>query len=314
MSYQYLVTGARGFVGSAIAARLHAEGAGVCGLCRRNSALEFPVTVLPDMADRAVLADQLAGVDVVIHCAARVHIMRDSVDNPLAEFLAVNRDLTESLARQAAEAGVKRFVFLSSIKVNGETTSGGDPFRPSDEPGPSDPYGISKKEAEDVLHEIARTTGMEVVIIRSPLVYGPGVKGNFESLLKLSDSGVPIPLKAVRNKRSMVFLGNLVDFVIHCSRAPLAANETFTISDGRDVSTAELVAMIREAMGRPHRLLPVPVVLFRLAGALTGKSAAFDRLVGSLQVDSSKASTVLGWAPPYSVEQGIAATVDDFQR
>lgn len=314
MSYQYLVTGASGFVGSAIASKLHRSGASVCGVCRHNAELGFPVAVLPSLEDRAAVGEQLVGVEVVIHCAARVHVMRDVVTDPLAEFRSVNRDLTGSLARQAAEAGVKRFVFLSSIKVNGESTSASSPFRPDDDVQPVDPYGVSKREAEEVLRQIGRDTGMEIVIIRPPLVYGPEVKGNFKSLLKLSDSGIPIPLKAVKNKRSMVYLGNLVDFVIHCSIAGSAANETFLISDGRDVSTGELVMMIRAAMGRPPRLLSVPAFLFRLAGRVTGKSAAVDRLVGSLQVDSSKVNTLLGWSPPYSVEQGIEATVDRFRR
>lgn len=248
------------------------------------------------------------GVDVVVHCAARAHVMHDELANPLTEYRRVNVQGTENLARQAAAAGVRRFVFISSVKVNGEATQPGQPFTPADAPAPQDDYGLSKHEAEQALWQVARDTGMEVVIIRPPLVYGPGVKGNFARMVQWVRQGVPLPLGAVHNRRSLVALDNLVDFITLCAspeRSPQAANQTFLVSDGDDVSTTELLRRVAHAYGVPVRLLPVPVGLMRGAARLLGKTAVADRLLGSLQVDASKARDLLGWTPPVTMHEQL---------
>jgi UDP-glucose 4-epimerase len=247
------------------------------------------------------------GCDAVVHLAARVHVMRDSAADPLAAFRAVNVDGTLNLARQAAAAGVKRFVFLSSIKVNGEGSE--VPYLESDSPAPLDPYAISKWEAEQGLREIAAQTGMEVVILRPPLVYGPGVKANFARLIRAVERGWPLPLGAIDNRRSLLFLGNLVDAIRLCLEHPAAANRTYLLSDGEDVSSAELVRRLAKAMGKPARLLPVPAWAFGLAGRLLGRRQEVARLLGSLTVDSSAIRRELGWVPPYTLDQGLALTV-----
>jgi nucleoside-diphosphate-sugar epimerase len=236
--------------------------------------------------------------------------MRDEVADPLAEFREVNVEGTLNLAKQAVAAGVKRFVFISSIGVHGLNSL--RPFKETDSEAPHDAYAISKYEAEQGLRKLANDTGLEVVIIRPPLVYGGAAPGNFRSLINLASKPIPLPFASVNNKRSMVYVGNLVDLIVRCIHYPSAANETFLVSDGDDVSLRSLLTMMRSAMGRSARLVPVPVGLFKLAGALTGKRGIVDRLVGDLQVDSSKVRTFLGWVPPYTVEQGIAATVADF--
>lgn len=254
----------------------------------------------------------LIGVSVVIHSAARVHVMNDESLNPLEKFREVNTKGTLSLARQAVHAGVKRFIFISSIKVNGESTVNGGLFSSRDEYQPEDPYGISKAEAEAGLLLIAKETGMEVVIIRPTLVYGSGVKGNFLNLLKLSELPIPLPFGLINNMRSMIYLDNLVDLIITCIDHPKAANRVFLASDGDDLSLARLLSLMRQAMNKSPFLLPIPSFLFNLLGKLFGKSELVDRLIGNLQVDSGDAKTLLGWQPPYTVEQGIKATVDDF--
>lgn len=312
-SQRILVTGASGFVGNRLVNELGAAGHGVRAVGRKS---------LLNLTDDFVLVDDinagtdwtgaLIGVGQVIHAAARVHVMSEVAADPLAEFRAVNVDGTLNLARQAAAAGVRRFVFISSIKVNGEQTDNRPAFAPDDSPSPEDPYGISKFEAEAGLQKIAAETGMEVVIIRPPLVYGPGVKGNFRSLLKLASLPVPLPLGAIDNHRSLVFLGNLVDFIIHASQHPAAANQVFLVSDDRDMSTSELLGCMRVAMGRRPLLLPVPGRLLWRCTELIGRGAIGQRLFGSLQLDVSKNKQLLDWTPPYTVEQGIAETVKDF--
>jgi nucleoside-diphosphate-sugar epimerase len=250
-------------------------------------------------------AAALPEVDVVIHLAARVHVMNDNTTDPLAAFRQVNTQGTLNLARQAAIAGVKRFVFISSVKVNGELTQPGRPFSESDAPHPQDAYGVSKHEAELGLRLIAAETGMEVVIIRPPLVYGPGVKANFAALMRAVQRGWPLPLGAVHNQRSLVALDNLVNFIITCITHPKAANQTFLVSDGQDLSTTELVHGMARAAGVPTRLLPVPVWALQTGAKLLGKGDAVQRLCGNLQVDISKARTLLGWVPPVSVEDGL---------
>lgn len=246
------------------------------------------------------------GMNVVIHVAARTHIMKDDVTDPLAEYRQVNVDGTLNLARQAAAGGVKRFIFISSIKVNGEQTQLGTPFTAEDTPAPDDAYGISKWEAEQGLQQLASETGMEVVIIRPPLVYGPGVKGNFASMTKLVAKGLPLPLGAIHNQRSLVAVDNLVDLIITCIDHPAAANQVFLAGDGQDLSTTELLRGVAQAMGKPARLIPVPSSLLMLGATLLGKKAVAQRLLGSLQVDISKARSLLGWEPPITVEEGLS--------
>jgi len=231
--------------------------------------------------------------------------MKDELADPLAEYRLVNVEGTLNLARQAAAAGIKRFIYISSIKVNGESTPLGKPFLSSDIPEPEDPYGVSKREAEQGLMQLAADTGMEVVIIRPPLVYGPGVKGNFATMIKLIDKGLPLPLGAVHNKRSLVGVDNLVDLIIRCIDHPAAANQVFLAGDGEDLSTTELLRGVANAMGKPARLIPVPVGLLQLSATLLGKEAVAQRLLGSLRVDITKTCELLDWRPPYTVEEGL---------
>ncbi len=247
----------------------------------------------------------LLNVASVVHCAARVHVMHDAAVDSLAAFRAVNVDGTMNLARQAATAGVKRFVFISSVKVNGESTQPGTAFTEADNPNPQDAYGQSKHEAEQGLRQTALDTGMEVVIIRPPLVYGPGVKANFAALMRAVQRGWPLPLGAVHNQRSLVALDNLVDFIAVCRTHPQAANQTFLVSDGQDLSTTELIRGMAQAAGVPARLLPVPVWALQAGAKLLGKGDAVQRLCGNLQVDMSKATQLLGWVPPVSVDEGL---------
>ncbi len=301
-----LITGATGFVGQALCAEL----------ARRQMAYR-PVSRTPRPGHLAIgtidaatdWSDALAGIDVVMHLAARVHVMNESAADPLAAFRAMNVDAAVNLARQAARAGVRRFVFLSSIKVNGEETAPGKPFRASDAPNPEDPYGYSKLEAEQALLAIGAETGMEIVIIRPPLVYGPGVRANFASLMKWAAKPFPWPFGAVRNRRSLVFVGNLVDFMLLCSAHPAVGNRVFLVSDGADLSIGELIAKLSSAQGKKALMLPVPPVLLEGLAALLGRRAAARRLLGSLQVDIGETKATADWSPPYSVEQGLEATV-----
>jgi len=304
-----LVTGASGFVGTALCDEL-IERRFVVRAARRFAASPVEKAEMVGVGaidDKTDWAEALRDVDVVIHLAARVHVMKDVSTDPLAEFRKVNLHGTENLARQAASAGVKRLVYVSSIKVNGEGREG-VPYTEQDVAAAQDPYGISKWEAEQALHRVAQETGLEVVIVRPPLVYGPGVKGNFISLFKAIDKGLPLPLAGARNARSLVYVGNLVDALIACVTHPEAAEQTYLVSDGRAVSTAELVSGIAGALGRQDRSFYFPPqILHALAGVL-GKTAQVDRLFGSLQVDSGKLTQQLGWTPPYTLQQGLAET------
>jgi len=301
-----LITGYSGFVGNGVADKLK-NNYHLNLLGRKLSNLG--TTYIRNLDAISSYSDALESVDVVIHCAARVHIMDDTASDPLAQFMAVNTEGTLNLAKQAVVAGVKRFIFLSSIKVNGEAT-GDKPFVESmvnyDN---ADPYSLSKWRAEQGLLKLAKNTCMEVVIVRPPLVYGPNVKGNFSSIVQLVNRQVPLPLKLVTgNKRSLVALDNLVDFILLCAdykNTPQAANQTFVISDGEDVSTAELFRRVASAYGKKSRLFSFLPSLLRLGAKLLGKQDVADRLTGSLQVDSSKARALLGWKPVITMDEQL---------
>jgi nucleoside-diphosphate-sugar epimerase len=265
--------------------------------------------VVGDLADAPDLRAALTGIDAVIHLAGRAHVMRETAADSEGAFQRANVAATRRLAEQAVGAGVRRFVFLSSVKVNGERTVE-QPFTETDPPTPGDAYGRSKWAAEQALHGIAAVTGLEVAVIRPPLVYGPGVKANFLRLLRLVERGVPLPLGSVRNRRSLMGVWNLCDLVMACVTHPGAAGETFLASDQEDLSTPDLIRAVATALGRPARLVPFPVGLLRVAGRLLGQGDAVERLVGSLQVDSAKATRVLGWTPPVSIEEGLRRTVE----
>ena len=304
------MTGASGFVGQALCAELLRHGYFVRGAVRQvegRAALQGEPVVVGAINAATDWTAALGGCDVVVHLAARVHVMDDKAVDPLAEFRETNTEGTLNLVRQAAQAGVKRFVFISSIKVNGEGRDAA--YLESDTPAPADPYAISKWEAEQGLQGIAADTGLEVVVLRPPLVYGPGVKANFLRLMQLVQKGWPLPLGAIRNRRSLLYLGNFVDAIRLCAEHPAAAGQTFLLDDGEPVSTRVLIRAVAQAMGRPARLFAVPARLLELAGALLGKRAAVDRLTGSLWVDSSPIRVRLGWTPPFSMTEGLAATV-----
>ncbi|WP_083280504.1 UDP-glucose 4-epimerase family protein [Pseudomonas citronellolis] len=307
-----LLTGATGFVGrgvlEAFAAipELHLAVA-----VRSRLSGEFPGVEVHSIDGLSATQDwtsALAGVDVVVHAAARVHVMRETAGDPLAEFRAVNVEGTLNLARQAAAAGVRRFIFISSIKVNGESTPPGRPFRAEDVPAPADPYGQSKLEAERALSRLAEERAMEWVVIRPPLIYGPGVGANFASLMRAVQRQLPLPFARVRNQRSLVARDNLVDLLRVCLEHERAANQIFLVSDDHDLSSAELCRHLAMALGVRPRLLPVPVALLQGLAALFGRGAQAQRVLGSLQVDIGKTRELLGWRPPVSVDQALAAT------
>ena len=317
-SDMYLITGATGFVGSSLIRRLIADESLVVAAVRvkpENWTLRCAVLEIGDFSAGSKLSFALAGVHSVVHTAARVHIMNDKSADALSEFRKVNVAGTMNLARQAALAGVKRFIFISSIKVNGEQTNIGRPFTAGQIPAPSDPYGVSKYEAEMGLRALSEETGMEVVIIRSPLVYGPGVKANFLSIMKWLELGVPLPLGGMtKNLRSFVFLDNLVDLIVTCISHPAAANQTFLVSDDKDLSTTALLEKMAIVMGRPSRLFAVPAILISLGARLIGMPDISQRLSGSLQVEIKKTKDLLGWSPPVSMDEGLRQTAEHFLR
>lgn len=315
MTSTVLLTGATGFVGRAVLSSLVARADRVRAAVRCASALDARVATFQiDALDGDTQWQAgLEGVEVVIHSAARVHVMNDKEADPLSAFRRVNVEGTLNLARQAAAAGVRRFIFISSIKVNGEGTPVGRPYRADDVPAPADPYGVSKMEAEQGLRVLAEQTGLEVVIIRPVLVYGPGVKANFLAMMRWLRKGVPLPFGAINNRRSLVALDNLVDLVLTCMVHPAAANETFLVSDGEDLSTTDLLKRMARALGTSARLLPVPAILLTLGATLLGKRSLSQRLCGSLQVDIEKTRTLLGWVPPVGVDQALAQAARHFQ-
>jgi len=307
-----LLTGATGFVGRGVLARLRQENDVEVRVAQRGRAAPWPEGVEVAQIDGLSVAqswdEALQGVEVVIHCAARVHVMDEQAADPLAGFRAVNVEATRHLAQQAAAAGVTRFVFVSSIKVNGEETAAGRPFTANATARPQDAYGQSKLEAEQALFAIAAQTGLEVVVVRPPLVYGPGVKANFASLMRALQRRLPLPFGAIDNRRSLVARDNLVDLLLCCARHPAAAGQVFLVSDGEDLSTAQLCRGLSQALGVRPRLLPVPPALLRLLGRLTGRSQQVQRLLGSLQVDISATCRRLDWRPPVRVEQALRET------
>ncbi len=310
-----LLTGATGFVGRALTRELLSCEFEVIAVVRHISAnlpAKVQQQIVNDISSETEWTSALQDINVVIHTAARVHVMNDAVTNPLSEFAKINVAGTLNLARQAVNAGVKRFIFISSIKVNGETTRFGHRFGPDDIVEVTEPYGLSKYQAEQKLLALAKTTGLEVVIIRPPLIYGPGVKANFYSMMKWIYRGVPLPLGRIDNKRSFVALDNLVDLTVTCIDHTKAANEIFLISDGEDVSTTELLQKVAKAFGRNPLLLPVPVGVMKLAAKLLGKGDMADRLFGSLQVDDSKTKERLGWEPVITMDKQLQKTADAY--
>ena len=313
---RFLVTGANGFVGRLLCAELPGKGHMVRAAVRSPAQLPDGVEVIAvgNINGDTDWLKALAGVDVVIHLAARVHVMKDTAADPLAEFLRVNLRGTENLAQQAARAGVKRLVYASSIKVNGEQTGKTQRFAESDAANPQDPYGVSKWQAEQALRRIARDTGLEVAILRPPLVYGPGVKGNFISLFAAVDKRIPLPLAGACNARSLVYAGNLVDALITCATHHAAAGQTYLVSDGADVSTALLVTKIAEALGRKNSSFYFPPGWLRVAATMLGRSEQVDRLFGSMRVNDAKIRSELAWVPPYTLEQGLRATAEWYRN
>ena len=301
-----LVTGATGFVGRHLTDKITARGLALRTAVRGASTAGAHSVVVGEIGPDTAWATALQAVEVVVHLAARVHVMRETAPDVLKAFRLVNVGGTERLAREAARAGVRRLVFLSSVKVNGEATHG-RPFRESDSPAPSDPYGVSKHEAEAALARVSGATGLEMVVLRPPLVYGPGVGANFLRLMHWVDRGLPLPFGAVRNRRSLVHVGNLVDAVIACTAAPQAAGATFFVDDGEPVSTATLLSELGAVLDRPARLFPVPPALLSGAAALLGRGAEAARLLGDLEVDSSLIRDRTGWRPRVTRADGLSA-------
>jgi nucleoside-diphosphate-sugar epimerase len=309
---QILVTGANGFVGVPLCHALHKCGFIVRAAVRIPTAIveNAELVIVGSIDDETSWAEAVRDVDVIVHLAARVHVMNEHVADPLEAFRKTNVSATEHLARTAAACGVKRLVYVSSIKVNGELTQIGQQFTEEDAPFPQDPYGISKWEAEQVLYRVAAETGLEIVVVRPPLIYGPNAKGNFEQMLKVLARGIPLPLSRVRNVRSLIYVDNLVDGLIACAIHPAAAGQTYLISDGDDVSTPNLLRQLGFAMNRSVHLLPCPLIMLRLGGRLLGMSAQIERLIGSLSINSTKIRHELNWVPPYSLQQGLKMTVN----
>lgn len=306
------VTGANGFVGRRTVDLWLGKGTAVRALCRTKAGADS----LPPQAERYVIGSidrntewstVLDGVDCVVHLAARVHVMNERATDAMSQYREVNVHGTVRLAREAARLGVRRFIFVSSVKANGEETIG-EPFSEARTPQPGDPYGISKLEAEHALREVSEETDLEIVIIRPPLIYGPGVGANFRRLLSAVSRGLPLPFGAIENRRSLLYVGNMADVLVTCAHHPAAGGETFMVSDGPPVSSAELVRELSHALGKPPRLLHVPPPVLTFVGRVTGKHEAVRRLTGSLEVDDARVRTIVGWTPPYSMQEGLAET------
>jgi nucleoside-diphosphate-sugar epimerase len=302
-----LITGASGFVGRELALQAVARGFPLRVALRRPEH-QFPSSIeatrISALDGNTEWGAALEGVDVIAHCAARAHVMRELSADPLAEFRRVNVQGTLNLARQAAHSGVRRFIFISSIGVNGSETHL-KPFTVEDVAAPSSPYALSKYEAESALRSLSKETGLELIVIRPPLIYGPGARGNLETMIRWIARGIPLPLGAIHNKRSLVALDNLIDLVLVCLQHPAASNRTFLVSDGEDLSTTDLLRRLGLALRKPVRLIPVPSMLLRAAAALAGRSDIAQKLIGSLQVDASHTRETLTWSPPISVSEGL---------
>lgn len=313
---KFLITGATGFIGKPLCVELQRQGQIVRAALRsaKQKIENIEAAAVGAIDGETDWTEALCDVNVVIHLAARVHVMKDFSIDPLGEFLKVNLAGTENLARQAARAGVKRLVYVSSIKVNGEQTTEGQTFTELDEPDPQDPYGISKYEAERALHQVAAETGLEIVIVRPPLVYGAGVKGNFAQMLKVLAKGIPLPLASVKNWRSLIYVENLIDALIVSATHPAAAGQTFLVSDGEDISTPNLLRQLGATMGRSARLFSCPQALLKLSGRLIGKSEQVERLLGSLQIDSGKIRRELNWTPRHTLWEGLQNTGASVRR
>lgn len=314
-----LVTGSTGFVGTALIDRLKKDQFSVSAVVRNVSTKKISSDVnlvgISRLTSSLDWGHALQGIDTVVHLAARAHILNDKSSDPLADYRYINVDCSLNLARQAAKVGVRRFIYVSSIKVNGEFTILGKPFTAQDIPMPQDFYGISKYEAELGLRAIAKEFEMELVIIRPPLVYGPGVKGNFLSMMNWLRRGIPLPLGGItKNRRSFVFIDNLVSMIVACISHPAAANETFLVSDDEDLSTAGLLGRMALALGRPSELIAVPAALIALGARLVGRADIAQRLCGSLQVDIKKTKNLLGWSPQVTVDEGLSQAATHFLR
>lgn len=310
-----LITGATGFIGKELSLKLLQKN------YKLTASIRKPSSTLPSQINKFIINDSFASLDwtpalksinTVIHTAARVHVMHDKSTNPLAEFRKINVDATLNLAQQAASSGVSRFIFISSIKANGESTNSHHIFTPDNTTIPTDPYGLSKYEAEQGLLALAKKTKMEIVIIRPPLVYGLNVKGNFLSLIKCVQKRIPLPLGSIYNRRSFVALDNLVDFIICCINHPKAANEIFIISDNEDISTTELLHRLATAFNTKSLLVPIPSTILLFFAKLLSKKEALDRLLGSLQVDSSKARELLSWKPVTSMDNQLKKIANSY--
>ena len=306
-----LVTGANGFVGQSLIPELIAQGHSVTAISREvNLSLFCCKTIICDLNSLVDFEDEIVGSDIVIHLAGRAHVLNETSQDPYQAYAEINVKATQNLALLASKNGVKRFIFLSSVKANGEETTALS-FNENNRPNPQDDYGKTKLEAEHALLEIAKKSHMQVVIIRPPLIYGKGVKANFKNLIKLCQSKLPLPFGAIHNKRSMVYIENLIDFIALCITHPKAANETFLISDDEDISTTQLIHTIRKSLGIPSLLLPIPQSWIVFMLYLIGRKSLSTRLCGNLQVDITKAKTLLGWKPPFTFEQGIKNTIQE---
>jgi nucleoside-diphosphate-sugar epimerase len=319
MTFSILITGATGFVGSHLVKQLLADQFPViCALrTAQRSAQNIENTeshVVGDINDKTDWSLCLQNTKIIIHCAARVHVMNEQDSDPLNAFRQVNVQGTMRLAEQAAQAGVAQFIYISSVKVNGEFTTRNSPFTEESTPQPSDPYGISKHEAEVALLALGQKTGMAITIIRPPLVYGNGVTANFLSLLNWVNKKVPLPLGSIHNKRSFIYVENLVNLIVTCLQNPAAYHQIFFASDDEDVSTTELLQQAALALEVPSRLFPFPIWLMTFIATILGKKSITDRLCQSLQVDVSKAKTVLTWTPPFNMQQGLRASVTSIQQ
>jgi len=315
--FSVLITGADGFIGKSLCTEMVSRGWKVRASIRsgnriRSISKEIEIIETGSIGPDTDWAHALENVESVVHLAGRVHVMEDSLFDSLLGYRIVNTAGTEKLARSAASSGVRRFIFMSTVKVNGEGREA--PYTEDDIPAPADSYSKSKRDAENKIKEIAIETGMEVLIIRAPIVYGPEVKANFLKLLKAIDRGVPMPFAGIKNKRSMIYIGNLVDSIIACISNPKAAGQTYLASDGVDISTSELIRQMAKALGKPAKLFYLPLFVLQLAGIITGKSQEIERLTGSLVVDSSKIRKELNWNPPFTLAHGLKQTAEWFKE